>query len=361
MRNILLNALLIFAANSAFASNTQVREWVEDTLTSHKQAQTYSEWENSGKTPEDLWDRVSQDTQTMLKYCDVLRTLSAEKLALFYSSLAEHKNELACAHELLLRVDFYMLSHTTNMTFRTLRELPAGRPSPYSITPESGTLGPARVVELDTQGGPRMVSGEMEAGEILLTFDDGPHPSLTPQLLNILAAENVSATFFMVGKNVKAYPDVVKQVANAGHIVGNHSYSHKNLPKLSREAAMQEIRSGFDELIKVLGFSAPYLRFPYGASTSYLREQLKLNHIAEYFWAIDTLDWKKNNPTVLLDYAIQQTRKAGRGIILFHDIQPQTIVMMPHFLAALKAMNFKVVTYQPKSWLEQLEVAHKNY
>src|SRR5690606_15905125 len=119
--------------------------------------------------------------------------------------------------------------------------------------------------ELDNGAHETIVRGGLPKCHISFTFDDGPHSKLTRQLLNLLAGEEVKVNFFTLGERVRGATDIVLRAAREGHIVGNHTYSHKNLPTLRQSDAEAEIVRGFQELEKVFGGFIPFFRFPYGA------------------------------------------------------------------------------------------------
>lgn len=193
---------------------------------------------------------------------------------------------------------------------------------------------------LQPMGKPHLFGG-LKAKEIALTFDDGPHGHLSQLLMNSLRDQGVSATFFLVGQNTLAHKNLVKAEWAAGHFVGGHSVTHANLATLSYTNATNEIRTSMNDIVTALGFTPNLFRFPYGSRTSALSAYLAQNNIAEVAWNMDSLDWKYRNAQVLYKYAIQQIINAKGGIILFHDIQPHTIAMMPTLLQWLRNNGYK--------------------
>ena len=157
---------------------------------------------------------------------------------------------------------------------------------------------------------------------IALTFDDGPDPTTTPQALSILKKYNAKATFFMVGKNVNAYPDIAKQVRKEGHQIGNHTWNHPQL-------AIQ----------KATGVQTKIMRPPYGAINSAIQYGVDQSYI---MWDVDSLDWKSHNTTAILN-EVKKAVKPG-SIILMHDIHQTTIDALPALLDYLKAQGYTFVT-----------------
>jgi len=178
---------------------------------------------------------------------------------------------------------------------------------------------------------------------IALTFDDGPSEKLTPKLLDLLAAHQIKATFFVIGQNVTDHPEITARAAREGHEIGNHSWSHPNLAKMSDDGVRRELRKTDDAIRAAIGTSPKLLRPPYGSITARQKKW-----IAEEFgykitlWDVDPLDWKRPGPVVVRDRILRSTR-AG-SIVLSHDIHPGTIEAMPGTIEQLEAKGFKFVT-----------------
>ena len=153
--------------------------------------------------------------------------------------------------------------------------------------------------------------------QIALTFDDGPHPSLTPKILQILAKYGVPATFFMVGQNVLNYPDAARQVILEGHEVGNHTFTHPHLADLNEHAIMDEIGRCEDALEELCEYRPHLLRTPQGALTPSLERCLLDDDYILVLWSLDTRDWD-NKSTADVVKAVLDEVQAG-DIILMHD------------------------------------------
>src|SRR5215471_5563163 len=187
--------------------------------------------------------------------------------------------------------------------------------------------------------------------EVVLTFDDGPLPPYTDRVLDLLAAECVKATFFMVGRMVQAYPAAVRRVYNEGHTIANHSQTHPfTFHKMSVDQASHEIEGGFSSLRSALGDPkaiAPFFRFP-GLLRQTSVEQYLAAH--DYMtWSVDLAadDWTHINNREVARRAISRLEARGKGILLLHDIQPATALAMPEILKELKARGFKIVHVVP--------------
>jgi len=178
---------------------------------------------------------------------------------------------------------------------------------------------------------------------IAITFDDGPHATLTPKLLDLLAAHHIKATFFVLGECIAQNPEVLKRAAREGHEIGNHSWSHPNLGKMSDDAVRSQLKRTDNEINDVIGKRPTLMRPPYGSVTSrqkrFIHDELGYEII---LWDVDPLDWKRPGPSVVTSRILKETR-AG-SIVLVHDIHPGSIEAMPATLDQLEAKGFKFVT-----------------
>jgi len=217
-------------------------------------------------------------------------------------------------------------------------------------------LGVARVVEIDTTGGPGFGFQHYKAydflnpKEVVLTFDDGPLPTHTKTILAALAAECVKATFFSVGKLAGGYPDVLRQVVKDGHTVGTHTVTHPNLSKMPMEKAKDEIEKSVSIVSRAAGAPvAPFFRFPYLKDSPELLQYLGSRNIAVFSTDMDSFDFKRPRPKRLIKNVMSNLDKKGKGILLMHDIQPNTAKAMPQLLKELKAKGYKIVHITPKA------------
>src|SRR6184192_4656049 len=178
---------------------------------------------------------------------------------------------------------------------------------------------------------------------IAMTFDDGPSATLTPKLLDLLAAHHIKATFFVLGENVAQNPAIVERAAREGHEIANHSWSHPNLAKMSDDGVRGQLRKTEDAIRSAIGNRPTLLRPPYGSITA--RQKKWINQEFGYkivLWDVDPLDWRRPGSNVVCNRIIKMAR-AG-SIILAHDIHPGTIEAMPCVLSQLEAKGFKFVT-----------------
>lgn len=178
---------------------------------------------------------------------------------------------------------------------------------------------------------------------IALTFDDGPNVTLTPKLLDLLAARHLKATFFVIGQNAADHPEILKRAVREGHEIGNHSWSHPNLGKMSDEAVRRELQKTDDAIVAAIGKRPTLMRPPYGSITAHqkrwIHDELGYRII---IWDVDPLDWKRPGPSVVTARILKET-KAG-SIVLAHDIHAPTIEAMPATFDQLMKKGFKSVT-----------------
>ena len=178
---------------------------------------------------------------------------------------------------------------------------------------------------------------------IALTFDDGPHPQNTPRLLDMLRARNVKATFFVIGRSVDLYPQVLRRTVAEGHEIGNHTHTHRLLSKLSNDEVRGEISRCRDAIVRAAGVQPRTMRPPYGGMLQAQREMV-FNEFGNpcILWSVDPLDWKRPGAGVITS-RIHAGTTAG-SIILSHDLHSQTVDAMPATIDGLLRRGFQFVT-----------------
>ncbi len=176
-----------------------------------------------------------------------------------------------------------------------------------------------------------------------MTFDDGPHPRLTPLLLDMLKARGLKATFYLIGNRVVTWPDIVRRIAAEGHEIGNHSWSHPDLSRRSDASVMTEIDRTTDAIFKVTGRPPVTFRPPYGAFSR--RQRLMLyekRNLPTILWSVDPQDWRRPGSSVVASRILQGSRPGA--IILSHDIQTGTVKAMPQTLDGLRTRGMRFAT-----------------
>jgi len=240
---------------------------------------------------------------------------------------------------------------------------PVPAPAPAKSTcANPDALGVSRTVVIDTTGGPGFGFLQYKQfdfltdKEVVLTFDDGPWPT-TPAVLKALAEECTKAVFFPIGLHTTYHPEILKQVAAAGHTIGSHTWSHAHLDskKLTEQQARDEIEKGFSAVKMALGAApAPFFRFPALAHTQTTLGYLGSRNIAMFSCDIDSFDFKSSSPEQVIQNVMTKLDKQGKGVILMHDLQKHTAAALPTLLRRLKAGGYKVVQMKAKEQLETL-------
>jgi peptidoglycan/xylan/chitin deacetylase (PgdA/CDA1 family) len=238
--------------------------------------------------------------------------------------------------------------------------MPAAAKMPCS-NPDA--LGIARVVESDTTGGPGFGFEHfkqldfLREKEVVLTFDDGPWPENTPSVLKTLANECTTGIFFSIGKHATYYPEILKQVAAAGHTIGTHTWSHATLTnkKLSEDQRKEEIEKGISAVKWALGAPpAPFFRFPALQHPPEMVTYLGERNIAMFSCDLDSFDFKARNAQQVIDVTMKKLDKLGKGIILMHDFHKHTAEALPALLRKLKEGGYKVVQMKAKAPVQSL-------
>ena len=172
-----------------------------------------------------------------------------------------------------------------------------------------------------------------------LTFDDGPHATYTPLLLDGLHKRGIHATFFLMGKNIEGKEEIVKQMQKDGHLIGNHTYDHVQLDKLPGDQACQQILKTNNEIYEITGEYPLYLRPPYGAWPKNLELCVTMLPV---FWDVDTLDWKSKN-VQSVEEIVKREVKDG-SIILMHDSFPTSVEAALEIADMLTEAGYDLVT-----------------
>lgn len=197
-------------------------------------------------------------------------------------------------------------------------------------------------------------SGRKDGKYISITFDDGPHGKLTPQLLAILETNEVKATFFALGQGINSNPAVVKREMEKGHVIGNHSFTHPCYTKLSNAAIDKELDSGNAAIKKACGdVKIRYYRPPYGALPQRLKNRAASEDFYIILWSVDSLDWKRYAPDVTMATVMKEMHNGA--ILLFHDIHPTTIELMKKLLPKLKGQGYKFVSLDELLGFKQIK------
>ncbi|HJV46142.1 MAG TPA: polysaccharide deacetylase family protein [Bacillota bacterium] len=189
---------------------------------------------------------------------------------------------------------------------------------------------------------------------IALTFDDGPHPIYTPLLLELLHKERVRATFFLLGNHAEKYPKITSWIYHAGHEIGNHSYSHREMKNLTRAEIYDEIKKTERIIHKIVGRRPDHFRSPYGEISPSI---LKATYESGYQlinWSIDPRDWDRHRTAEVMTGSIQNKIRPG-DIVLFHDgggNQKEMLEAVKNLIHTLKLNGYHFVTISELMELE---------
>ena len=239
---------------------------------------------------------------------------------------------------------------------------PPPAPQPVGCPGNPDALGISRTVQIDTTGGPGFgfehfkTHDFLKAGEVVLTFDDGPWPDNTRAVLAALARHCLKATFFPIGKHITYHPEILRQVAAAGHTIGSHTWSHADLSKKSFDDAKAEIEKGISAVHWALEGvpSAPFFRFPDLKHPPEMVTYLGERNIAIFSTDIDSFDFKMHKPEQVIKSVLEKLQKHGKGIVLMHDFQRHTAEAIGTLLDQLKLNGYKIVHMTAKDNVKTL-------
>jgi hypothetical protein len=266
----------------------------QKTVIVNKKAKTYLEWEASDENPKNIFKKYREEYKTNpelpKKVCESLLKLDGSGLSLFEEEINFYENAALvkdCRETLKKSLEEYwqvqkksIEDTTLNFKFQTRKE------------------------KRDLSKGYRAKTGDVALKELILTFDDGPDPTYTNRILDILGMVDAKAMFFLMGPKVLATPDIVKRAAHEGHIMGSHTMTHHcqaNNPicakanggvAMTYEQAIMDIRGGHQAVYDTLGFVDPFFRFPYGESDPSLTDYLASKQVAQFHWTVESEDWK---------------------------------------------------------------------
>ena len=217
-------------------------------------------------------------------------------------------------------------------------------------------LGTSRTLVVDPREHPRI--GAMQYGEtlpladheVVLTFDDGPLPPYSNQILEILAAQCVKATFFTIGRMANDYPEGVRKLRDAGHTIGTHTQNHPiYMKRMPIEPARQEIDEGIASVTAALGGAAPapFFRIPGLSRTEEMDDYIASKGIQTWSADFPADDWRNVSSARVFELAIRRIEAKGKGILLLHDIHARTVAALPRILRELKARGYRIVHVVP--------------
>ena len=254
---------------------------------------------------------------------------------------------------------FVAISMSAASTAAWAQNAPAPAATPAKCE-NPNSLGVTRVVQIDTTGAPGFgfehfkAYDFLRAHEVVLTFDDGPWPGHTPDVLKALADQCTKALFFPIGKHAGYHPEILKRVAAEGHTIGSHTRSHKALSRLTQQEAVDEFEKGVAAVSIALGNkpTAPFFRFPALRHPPEMLKYMADRNVGIFSTDLDSFDFKTRKPEQVVANVMKKLEKSGKGIILMHDFQQATAKAAPELLKRLKEGGYKVVQITGKTPLE---------
>jgi peptidoglycan/xylan/chitin deacetylase (PgdA/CDA1 family) len=235
--------------------------------------------------------------------------------------------------------------------------LAAATPVRASACNNPNALGTSRVLTVEPGDFPRLGTMQYSATlpladkEVVLTFDDGPLPPYSTRVLDILKAECVKATYFMVGRMARNFPDLVRRTASEGHTIGTHSETHPlTFDRMLPERIEQEVSSGIASTAAALGDGkplAPFFRIPGLLRAPPVENYLAANGLMVWSADFPADDWKRIGSHEVLQRALARIEAKRKGVLLLHDIQPATVLALPALLRELKTRGYRIVHVVP--------------
>lgn len=248
---------------------------------------------------------------------------------------------------------------TRNLALALIIAIAPGAALAESCPGNPQALGTARVIEVNAKAEPRIGHKQFPSTlplhdkELVLTFDDGPWPGTTSRVLDALKSECVHATFFLLGRNTAAHPELARRALAEGHSIGHHSYSHPLLSHMSLARAESDIDRGIaaDEFalynVRRTQPTTPFFRFPGFASNTPLLDRMSERGLVVFGADVWASDWVPMTPDRELHLILSRIEQVRRGIVLFHDTKSQTAQMLPTFLHELKKRGYRIVHVIP--------------
>jgi len=223
----------------------------------------------------------------------------------------------------------------------TVQQVDAATPPPPVTRPQNTPSSMPKV----PPAGARISYSSVHTDKMVLamTFDDGPHPVNTPKLLDMLKQRNIKATFFVIGKSAKTYPQIVRRIIEEGHEIGNHTWTHASLTTRSDAQIRSELKMSEDALVEAAGYRPHLIRPPYGAVSTRIKEFMYSEFgYSTIMWSVDPQDWRRPGVSVVTSRLVNGAHPGA--IMLAHDIHPPTIQAMPAMFDQLLAKGYQFVT-----------------
>ncbi len=353
----LLKFSLIFTVACSFKSNENISFTIQKSLEVQNASSTLAEWEGSPYgliSIQKQIETLNNDEKT--EACENFKALDNKNLSTFDQIIGSHFLDPSCTQDLLARLDHYYGEQKTalqqNLALNHLIKDPSLQLSSVGQPQETLDGG---FVFVNKEEMVETSSLNLPRGEIILTFDDGPHPTRTTAIQNLLTQYHVRSNFFAIGASIlnvpHSYDIILNAVNNLGMIYGSHSMGHgKPLNAVSFATAQQEIDHGHDLMVAAAQADSGFFRFPYGARNQNLKNYLSQEKRVSFLWNMDSLDWKIKDSTKLYQNVMNEINREKRGILLFHDIHQQTVDILEPLLEELHRAGYKIKLAVPLEW-----------
>lgn len=209
----------------------------------------------------------------------------------------------------------------------------------------NGILRSRKMRDVMTMAGRCISHGSRHLRQIALTFDDGPHPKYTHEVIDILERYEIKATFFCVGANISAFPDAIQRMADLGHEIGNHTWSHPYLPDLNPQQLTRQIEETSTAIHQIAQCTPTFFRPPYGSQSPALLSSLLIQDVIVALWDIEPLDWAMPGATQISGRVLGGAQPGS--VVLMHDgggDRSQTVAALPEIIEGLLEMGYELVT-----------------
>lgn len=271
-----------------------------------------------------------------------IRSLGLLLLMVLLTDGALAGTAFAVARHLEVRTDAWQTAGSQRLGGHSgLLHSPDGRSAAVRPSDSPPSTAPPSTAQLSTPQPSTQSPSAAQPLQVALTFDDGPHQTCTPALLDGLKQRGVKATFFLMGENIAGKEALVQRMQEEGHLIGNHSYRHIQMTKEGAEQACAEIEQTEEIIRSITGSRPEYLRPPYGAWNEQLECRVNLTPV---LWNVDSLDWKLQN-TERIVWQVEKDVKSG-DIILMHDIFKTSVEAALRIVDDLQKQGYEFVTVE---------------
>ncbi|MCM2277763.1 MAG: polysaccharide deacetylase family protein [Oligoflexia bacterium] len=307
----------------------QISEDIRETLRQNLAAPMISEWRNSGRLPEELFEnlRALAEPAAWQELCERLSALPPEDLAVFENAIERFARDLTCAPALQEKQRAHWDAQRTRL----------GEPSLRARAARNRVLSaPSARVTVD----------QLAPGEVALAFAGGPHPALTEETLRILARHGVRANFFQLGRNVRNHPELSRRILEDRHALGSHTFRQLPLARLDLRRAGEDIRAGERSVSGAAGRASLGFLFPPGEETPALETLVQESGITALHASTDSRDWQLRDPKQLAKRALYTLERDRKGILLLDDTRAQSVLALPMLLEGLVERGFTFVVFE---------------